>query len=759
VTEDGAAELVAGDLVIASNRLPVTLRLGGDEIGVDRSSGGLVSALRGVRRSQLWVGWPGTTVPAELEPLVTTRLEEEGCEPVFLTEAEEEDFYGRICNDTLWPLLHYFVERMRYTREAWATYELVNERFAEVLARVSPPKARVWVQDFQLALVPAALRALRPDVAIGFFLHTPFPSSEIYRLLPTRAELLRGILGSDYIGFHTGDYARHFRSTCLRVLGIDAAPDAIAYDDRTIGVGVHPIGIDVDEFKATLRDPATKSIEAQLEERYAGRQLVLGIERLDYSKGIPQKLDAFERILQQDPGRADSVTLLQVLVPSRLQSPDYQAKRDEIEMRIAHINGRFGSLGRTPIEYIHRSISSSELAALYRRADVMMVTPLRDGMNLVAQEFVLCQAAGDESGNWRGALLLSEFAGAAQVLPGAVLVNPWDADELAARLVEALALDPGERRRRLELMGDRVEELDSRIWAEGFLGRLERYSRPIRSSARPLDEPARERISRRLEEANSRTFLLDYDGTLREFADHPDLAVPTPEIRQLLRDLAALPSSTVHVISGRSRESLEAWLGDLPIYLCAEHGYLVRPPGGTWTEAFSVDLSWMPRVERLLHRVTADVPGTMTECKTASVAWHYRQAEPEYGAWRARELLVALETLLSGIPADVLLGSRVVEVRARGVNKGTYLESLIPEIYDTSNAMLAAGDDRTDADLFNALPEGSVAIQVGTVWPQVTNPLLHERYFVDSPRVLRETLRSFVVDLSSDLSRQPASTV
>ena len=381
-------------------------------------------------------------VPPDAEEEVARLAVENGCSPVLLSEAEQEAFYGRICNETLWPLFHYFVDRMHFTREAWDVYTDVNQRFAEAIAAVSAPRAQVWIHDFHLALVPRLLRALRPDLAIGFFLHIPFPSSEIYRILPTRSELLRGMLGADYIGFHTGDYSRHFRS----VMPPGARDrDRSRHDRLRRPHDRNRRAPDRDRRRELPGEPARPGdapVEAELDERYDGLQLVLGVERLDYTKGIPQKLDAFERALEHDPELADRVTMLQVLVPSRLESAEYRSMRDEIEMRIAHINGRFGQLGHSPVAYVHRSVSPSELVALYRRADVMMVTPLRDGMNLVAQEFIQCQTDDPGGGaSRRGALLLSEFAGAAQVLPGAVLVNPWDVDELAARLVEALALD------------------------------------------------------------------------------------------------------------------------------------------------------------------------------------------------------------------------------------------------------------------------------------------------------------------------------
>jgi trehalose 6-phosphate synthase/phosphatase len=747
VTDTATHRKDAADLVVASNRLPVRVTLEDGKVSTEPSSGGLAAALGGLEGSRTWVGWPGTAVPQELEARVSKRLARDGLYPVFLSPEEEDGFYGRICNDSIWPLFHYLPGRFGFSQEAWSRYVDVNERFAEAIAQRCRPGSRVWVHDFHLMLVPEALRRRRPDVAIGFFLHIPFPSSEIYRLLPSREQVLRGLLGADYISFHTGDYARHFRSSLLRVLGIDSEPDAVEHEGRLVGIGVDPVGIDVESFKQTLADPETAAVQAEIEDRYRGRRLILGVERLDYTKGIPQKLQAFEKLLEQRPELAEATTMLQVLVPSRLESPEYRGQRDEIELQVAHVNGRFGEPGRTPVEYVHRSISRAELAALYRRADVMAVTPIRDGMNLVAQEFVLCQSAEpDLPGRWRGALVLSELAGAAHVLPGALLVNPWDADDIEARFVEALELDADERRRRLGLMAGRVEQLDCRRWAGTFLSRLDRYARTggVGTVGVPLDTAAEERIARRSARAAQRTLLLDYDGTLRELASHPDLATPTKEIVDLLADLAALPATDVHVVSGRRQDTLEQWFGDLPVYLCAEHGYLARVPGGRWERQFDVDLSWLPRIERLLRRVTSDVPGTLVERKSCSVTWHYRQAEPEYGAWRAREVLVAVEQLLHGAPAEILLGHRVIEVRARGVNKGAYVRGLFPAGKESSRFVLAAGDDRTDMDLYTALPAGSIGVHVGRLQQRARDVSLRDQLFADSPQAVRRLLRSLV---------------
>ncbi len=686
-----------------------------------RSSGGLAVALQAVRGDATWVGWPGTVVPPTLEKRVSQRLAKDHLAPVFLTADEEEDFYGKVCNDTLWPLFHYFQDRLRITPEAWQRYVEVNERFADTILAHVEPESRVWIHDFHLMLVPAMLRRREPRLSIGFFLHTPFPSSEIYRLLPAREQLLRGVLGADYVSFHIGDYARHFRSSCLRILGIDSEPDWLEIDGRRVGIGVDPIGIDVEGFRATLADAETARLLEDLEQQYEGRRLVLGVERLDYTKGIPHKLQAFERFLEQDPARARTTTMTQVLVPSRLESPEYRAQRDEIELLIARINGRFGQPGSTPVEYIHRDISKPALVALYRRADVMMVTALRDGMNLVAHEFVLCQSEPGPPSRWRGALLLSELAGAAQVLPGALLVNPWDVDGVVEHLRTALELPARERQRRLETMSKRVEALDTRRWAEGFLTRLGRYSRRDRRRKRPptVDDAIQERLARRFARARARSILLDYDGTIREFELHPDLAQPTPEIRALLRSLAAVPATDVHIVSGRRRRTLEQWFGRLPIHLCAEHGYLARAPGGEWRTLLDLDLTWLRPIERLLRRVAADVPGAHVERKSCSVAWHYRQAEREYGSWRARELLNDLHQHLAGAPAEILAGHQVVEVRALGVDKGVYVKSLFPDGKDATHFVLGLGDDRTDHDLLDALPSGSVAGHVGGLLPSM----------------------------------------
>ena len=705
-------------LIVASNRLPVVVRIEGEVIAIEPSNGGLAAALRGVAAEceLRWIGWPGCVVDESLRTRVAGILGESRLTPVFLDAPQQQGYYDSLSNQAIWPLFHYFTERVDFQEEAWRHFSDVNQVFAETIAREAPHAARVWIHDFHLMLVPRLLRELRADLEIGFFLHIPFPSSEIYRLLPAREELLRGVLGADLIGFHTLDYVRHFRTTCVRVLGLETERDAVHIDGRRVALGGHPIGIDVNRFDDALGDERFPSRLHELRERYGDRRLVLGVERLDYTKGIAQKFLAFERLLEQRPDLVGDVTLLQVIVPSRLMNPDYAGLKRGLEEMVGRINGRFTRPGVTPIEYIHGSLEVDELAALYRFARVDFVTPLRDGMNLVAQEFVLCQQARVDLDPARGMLVLSEFAGAAQILPTAILVNPWNVAGMARALEAALEIQEHERDERMGAMAERVRDLDCHAWSQEFLTRLHRTASKTRGPhSTPLRGAAADDLVIAFHGARRRILFLDYDGTLRELTRTPEDAVPGPRLRELLRNLSRLPGTAVHVVSGRRRADLERWLGDLGVALCAEHGFAWRAAeGGAWTEIAGLDLSWIDDVERLLQRVCREVPGTRVERKSCALAWHYRLADPDYGPWRARELLSELESSLTRLPVEIVHGIRVVEVRPTGVHKGTYVSRVIAAQCDLPQTFLCAfGDDRTDQDMFRAMPSGSYVIQVG----------------------------------------------
>ncbi|MGE3881374.1 MAG: bifunctional alpha,alpha-trehalose-phosphate synthase (UDP-forming)/trehalose-phosphatase [Planctomycetota bacterium] len=733
-------------LVVASNRLPISLGARDSEAGFElrRSSGGLAAALAGVAEDQPfdWVGWPGCFVPIESESAVRESLAEQRLFPLFLSEEEERGFYRGYSNGAIWPLFHYFADRAIHRESDWASYVAVNRRFAAAIAELAAEEARVWIHDFHLMLVPSMLRELREDLKIAFFLHVPWPSSEIYRILPSREELLRGLLGADLVAFHTFDYARHFRSTSVRVLGASVTHDAVQFEGHRTTVAVHPIGIDVAGFRAALTDADAGTRLAELRHSYGGHRMILGVERLDYTKGIAHKLRAFERLLERRGDLVGRVTLLQVIVPSRLQNSDYAELKGELEEMVGRINGRFAMPGFTPVEYVHRSFDAQQLAMLYRYASACMVTPVRDGMNLVAQEFVFCQQSQqglDEA--HRGMLVLSEFAGAAQVLSRAILVNPWDTEGLATALEQALDMSPAERVERMATMAAKVTELDCRHWARAVLADLARVTEHTGHAAGQAIDAGTEQILRASwAAADHRLVLLDYDGTLREIVRTPEAAAPDEAIRTLLRALAQDPRNEVHVVSGRHRADLDRWLSGLGVHLCAEHGFASRRADATqWQELENLDLGWIPTVVEILQSVCEEVPGTRVEQKPCAVAWHYRLADADYGPWRARELLNELESRLARLPVDIVHGNRVIEVRPSGVHKGVYATAAlaIAEQRGHVDFIFCAGDDTTDRDMFRSLPPSAITVHVGEGDE-------HARWRIASPARLRRLLGALV---------------
>ena len=726
------------NIFVVSNRLPVSIVRERGRTRIARSGGGLAAALRAVSGIKAWIGWPGGTVETARRAEVTTQMEQQGLAPVFLSAEEQRYYYNGFCNGTIWPLLHYFPGRIEFDDHAWPAYAAVNRRFADAIVQRAAPGDTVWVHDFHLMLLPQLLRTERPDLRIGFFLHVPFPSQELWRILPQREELLRGLVGADYIGFHTAEYLRHFRNSCARVLGIEVDPDAITIDGRRVVIGVDPLGTDVAAFVEQLQGEDVRAHLTRFEERWQGRKLVLGVERLDYSKGILLKLQAFARLLEREPERREDTVMLQVLVPSRQENESYRALLREIQREVGRINGRYGQPGRMPLEFLHRSIDQAELAALYRYATVGLVTPIRDGMNLVAHEFVLCQGHPEPKGSQaRGTLVLSEFAGAALSLTRSLQVNPWDIAGLSEWLGVALRMPVAERTERTREMYERVVDLDSARWAERFLGRLARASEHNQEHRpHPLDADARSALVDRFVGARRRHLFLDYDGTLREIAQRPEQAAPTPQIHELLQRLTQRPDTAVHLVSGRRRTTLEAWFGGLPIHLCAEHGFARREPGGEWREAEGVDLAWLPRVLDLLSLVCEEVPGSFVERKGGGVAWHYRLADPGYGPWRARELRKTLDGMLAHEAAETLAGHAVLEVRARGVDKGAYVATQLASI-DDGDFVMCVGDDRTDLDMYAQMPSHAFVANIG-------GPAPSARHVLASPQDLRTLLEQLL---------------
>jgi trehalose 6-phosphate synthase/phosphatase len=643
---------------------------------------------------------------AEERAALSAELASERMVPVFLDDAEITGFYDRIANGVLWPLFHYLPAQLPHDIQDWPAYERANARVAEVVAEVYAPGDTIWVHDYHLMLVPALLRERLPEARIGYFLHIPFPSSEVFRTLPFRERLLEGLLGADLVGFHTAAYARHFMTALLRLLGLAARVDRVQTGEREVAIGVFPMGVDAAHWAALGGDRETEAaVEAVRGDD--GCALVVGIDRLDYTKGIPRRLLAFERLLEGHPELRERVRLVQLAVPSRGDVPAYREFRTQIESLVGRVNGRFGTARWTPIHYLHRQVAEPEVAALYRAADVMLVTPERDGMNLVSKEFVACRA--DEG----GVLVLSEFTGAAAELAEALHVNPYDVGRTADTLHRALTLPDDERRARMRALRRRVTSYDVGRWARSFLDAVDvavGRRRPPTVALTPGEAVAE--VVERLRAEPALVLLLDYDGTLVPFADVPDLAWPDRTLLELLERLARRPGTAVHVVSGRLRETMARWLGHLPIGLHAEHGLWSRGPGGEWAALAVEPGAWLERARHILEEFRARTPGSLVEEKTMALAWHYRMADPEFGAHQANELRLHLGDLFSNEPVEVLTGEKVIELRPHGLNKGRIVDAALAEAPAGALAV-AMGDDRTDEDLFVALPPSGLAIHVG----------------------------------------------
>jgi trehalose 6-phosphate synthase/phosphatase len=609
-------------------------------------------------------------------------------------------------------------DKVSYDAAAYRAYQRVNEAFAACIHAEATNSDTVWVHDYQLALVPEMLRRRGFRGKIGFFLHIPFPSAETYRQLPPREAVLRGLLGADLIGFHTYEYVSHFRAACLRVLGLDTDASSITLPTRSVELAVLPIGIDAQEMRQLAQSRESREELASLRAAHAGKRLIVGVDRLDYTKGIPDKLRAFEELLRREPRFRGKAVLIQVAAPSRTDVDEYQALKREVDELTGAINGRFGTPSYTPVVYVNQTVPRSRLAGLYQAADVALITPLRDGMNLVALEYVVSRA---ELG---GTLILSEFAGAAHSLPGARLVNPYNMGEMASALAEALDSAPAHDS--FAHMVRFVDENTSTVWARAFLERLETLRRPTRSASvlLDIDAPALRSI---VDTAKSPLVLLDYDGTLRSYVKDPRDAVPNPRILSVLAKLSEV--ATLYVISGRSRSTLSSWLGHLPIGLVSEHGLAMRPPGGEWERRVRISGAPLKRlVQPLFETFVKRAPGSRVEIKDAAIAWHYRAVDPEFAAFQVSELLSLLEDLLKRRPYSVLHGNRVVEVRHRRVTKGQALLSIVKR-HPNADAMVVAGDDRTDEEMMDAVPARMRGKTV-SIWVGGRSP--HTRYWVES---------------------------
>ena len=699
-------------VIIVSNRLPISVKKEAGKLVFYRSAGGLATGLSGyVRRgNSRWIGWPGIAsdeLTATDRQTIVNRLAKQNCSPVFLSQRQLDNFYNGYSNSVLWPLFHNLGKRLpepRQRQQWWRAYREVNKQYAQAVVNMAETGARVWVHDYQLMLVPELLRAERTDSIIGFFMHIPFPDSRTLGRLPERNKLLHGILGADLVGFHTPGYVANFLENC-RTADIQVSNQTEpAVNGRTIRVADFPMGIDYDKYTLAVKSKPVKQAVRRYRRRYKGLKVILAVDRLDPSKGLVERLKAYAMLLERQPRWRGRVVFSMVAAPSRTDIPAYRQLARRLDRLVTEINITYGTPHWQPVDYMNVLQPFEEVTALFQIADVAFIAPLRDGMNLAAKEFVASKRG-------KGVLVLSETAGAAEELQDALLVNPKQPETVVAALEQALSMRRRELRRRLRNMKQQLTTNTVQDWSHSFVTALQTPIAANQLIVRSLRGGLEKQLLSDWSHARRQLLLLDYDGSLVPFTKDFKAATPPKPLLRLLEKLSSSPSTDVVLISGRSAPELQEWFGKLPISLVAEHGATIkRATNKSWQTIEKVDTKWKQAVLPILEKYTARAPGSRIETKPHSVVWHYRAASPYHAQKYAVIIRRTLRPLLIRYSLELLQGNKVLEVKNPHVSKGEAAHRWLNRRYDF---ILAIGDDITDEDLFASLPPHAYSLKVG----------------------------------------------
>ncbi|KAG5228675.1 alpha,alpha-trehalose-phosphate synthase [Salix suchowensis] len=720
VGSDAPSSVSLERMIIVGNQLPLRAHRSPDSSGGwcfcwDEDS--LLLQLKDGLREDVEVIYVGSLKeeiePSEQDDVAQTLLETFKCVPAFIPPDIFTKFYHGFCKQHLWPLFHYMLPLSpdlggRFDRSLWQAYVSVNKIFADkVMEVINPDDDYVWVHDYHLMVLPSFLRKRFNRVKLGFFLHSPFPSSEIYRTLPVRDELLRALLNSDLIGFHTFDYARHFLSCCSRMLGLSYQSKrgyiGLEYFGRTVSIKILPVGIHISQLQSVLNLPETESKVAELHDQFRGQTVMLGVDDMDIFKGISLKLLAMEQLLTQHPNKRGEVVLVQIANPARGRGRDVQEVQSETKAAVRRINETFGSPGYTPVVLIDRPLQFYERIAYYAIAECCLVTAVRDGMNLIPYEYIICRQGNEKldetlgitpSAPRKSMLVLSEFIGCSPSLSGAIRVNPWNIDAVAEAMNSALIVPEPEKQMRHEKHHKYVSTHDVAYWAHSFLQDLERSCRDhvkkrcwgigfgLGFRVIALDPNFKklsvEHIVSAYKRTKNRAILLDYDGTM--MLPGSISRTPNMETVGVLNSLCTDPKNVVFLVSGRDRETLTEWFSSCEkLGIAAEHGYFVRTDhDAEWETCVSVpDFDWKSIAEPVMKLYTETTDGSAIEAKESALAWNYMYADPDFGSCQAKELLDHLESVLANEPVTVKSGQHIVEVKPQGVRKGLVAERLL----------------------------------------------------------------------------------
>lgn len=721
--------------IIISNRLPVRIEKKNDTLEFIPSEGGLATGLGSYYQNgdSLWVGWPGYIPKSEEEEkLIAKELLKLNLVPIYLTQEDLEDYYEGFSNEILWPICHYKLSYAKYLNQYWHAYQRVNQKFCDIINTLEIDQSdEIWIHDYQLMLLPQLIRESYEDISIGYFQHIPFPTSEIFKCIPWRDDLLKGLLGADLIAFHTYDDVNHFLTACDNILGLNPKNNSVQCKARKIYVEVFPMGIDFDKYMKLAQSDVVQEKSVQLKTHYQDRKVILCIDRLDYSKGIIERLKAFEKLLHEQPELHSKIVLYMIVVPSRDNVEQYAILKDDIDRMVGNINANYGINEWLPITYFYTSLPIEDLSALYVTADICLVTSLRDGMNLVCKEFVASKAHTNT-----GKLILSEFAGASKELSDSIVINPNSTDDIMQAIQLALYMPKKEETERMKANVQIVKKFNINHWVKLFFARLHEIKEEQRVNiSRKIQGSLENKIIANFNQSKKKMLFLDYDGTLIGFKKKASEAVPTEELKSTLRSLQDIPNNQVIIISGRSHNDLEKWFGHENYYLVAEHGAWTNFPDGEWKHKVDLNTQWKSSVKRIMKKYTDRTAGSLIEEKNYSLAWHYRKVNSGLGSMRAHELAEELRYLLQEYNLQLLMGEKVVEVKLNSLNKGKAALDIVSR--NNPDFILAIGDDSTDEDMFFELPPHSHTIKVG-------NKNSYAKYFIENQSQVLDFLRLFI---------------
>ncbi len=703
-------------LLIISNRLPFSLDTSGSEAKIRQSSGGLVSALKGYFDQskketdfdeKVWVGSCEFSENDWNENKENLQGGDFLVEPVFIDKDLYSDYYNGFSNSTIWPLFHYFPTLTEYKKQHFDAYYKVNGLFADRIVEIMRPDDVIWVHDYQLMIVPQMIRNAKPEATIGFFLHIPFPSYEIFRLMPKewKSIILQSMLAADLVGFHTYDYAQYFINSAKMILGVENNFNTLIYNNRLVRADLFPIGIDFNKFKSTSEDKEVVAYKDQLLENFKDKKIIFSVDRLDYTKGLTYRLTGFENFLERYSQWREKVVFILNIIPSRANIPAYNERKKTIEEMVSTINGKYSTIQWQPIIYRYNHLPFNELCGLYVAANVALITPLRDGMNLVAKEFVASCKEG-------GVLILSELTGAASELNEASLVNPTDTEDMADSIASALNMPIEEQKQRMKAMQKRVADYDVVQWVNDFLDQLFKIKKEQHKlQVKLLDVSVETKLKGDYNKANKRCILLDYDGTLAPITKIPSEASPSKEVVDFLGQICSDEKNEVVIISGRDAHTLQKWLGHLNLNFIAEHGAAIKYKNGSWELQTNTSTDWKDEIRPMLQAFVRRCAGSVLEEKQNTLSWHYRNTHSELGFTRSRELLNNLLHLTTNTPIQIVDGNKVLEVRLTGMDKGMTALKVMNKF--NPDFALCIGDDTTDEDMFKALQAQAYTIKVG----------------------------------------------